>query len=198
MYPLKLYQTLQDRDNPQEIEDYGPYICNWENTWLGDGYYFWDGHIELAHWWGRVHRHNKYIICEADAVYDTKCWDLYSRPDLRIEFQNIVAELEKQNIYKSHNTTIATYVEYLKDLGFFENKGYNSIRILGSNSVNIKNITTGITAWQLFFEKKLRIKSPGNFQFVQPVQFCLFKKSSLGLRNYKVVYPDHHREDYSN
>lgn len=46
-----LYQTVKNNGNKQSIETFGP-IYGKVDTWLGNGYYFWDGFIELAHWWG--------------------------------------------------------------------------------------------------------------------------------------------------
>lgn len=49
-----LYQTVEDRNNPSEIETEGPFLCVRNNAWLGRGYYFWDTFVELAHWWGNT------------------------------------------------------------------------------------------------------------------------------------------------
>lgn len=48
-----LFQAVKDLDNPDEIEQNGPFKCRREDAWLGEGYYFWDSFVELAHWWGR-------------------------------------------------------------------------------------------------------------------------------------------------
>ena len=48
-----LFQAIKDLDNPDEIEQNGPFKCRREDAWLGEGYYFWDSFVELAHWWGR-------------------------------------------------------------------------------------------------------------------------------------------------
>lgn len=48
-----IYQTLEDKDNDEEIERHGPYFCSVyeidgspkkgsKEPWLGGGYYFWD------------------------------------------------------------------------------------------------------------------------------------------------------------
>ena len=74
-----LYQTLENRKNPEIIEKNGPFLCNWENTWLGDGYYFWDSFINNAHWWGKEARKYKdgYIICKSICDYNSiDCFDL--------------------------------------------------------------------------------------------------------------------------
>lgn len=60
-----IYQTLEDKDNDEEIERHGPYFCSVyeidgspkkgsKEPWLGGGYYFWDTRINDAHWWGRT------------------------------------------------------------------------------------------------------------------------------------------------
>ena len=43
----KIFQTLEDRNNPDEVESQGPFICT-NNPWLGKGYYFWDTFLDLA------------------------------------------------------------------------------------------------------------------------------------------------------
>ena len=37
-----IYQTVEDRGNPDYVEQHGPFICTNKNAWLGEGYYFWD------------------------------------------------------------------------------------------------------------------------------------------------------------
>ena len=59
----KIFQTLEDRNNPDEVESQGPFICT-NNPWLGKGYYFWDTFLDLAHWWGKQVHSGNYIICQ--------------------------------------------------------------------------------------------------------------------------------------
>ena len=40
MKPRKAYQTLENRNNPDKIEEQGPFLCSHKNAWLGKGYYF--------------------------------------------------------------------------------------------------------------------------------------------------------------
>jgi len=62
----KIYQTLEDRNNPDVVENQGPFLCNRKDVWLGIGYYFWDSFIENAHWWGKEGaRYKNYFICES-------------------------------------------------------------------------------------------------------------------------------------
>ena len=66
-----LYQTLDDNDNADYVEQNAPFPCDRKNSWLGTGYYFWDTFIENAHWWGEVNYKNSYIICKAVCDFDT-------------------------------------------------------------------------------------------------------------------------------
>ena len=49
-----IYQTLENRDNADEVERDGPFLCNRKNAWLGTGYYFGDTFVELAGGGGRA------------------------------------------------------------------------------------------------------------------------------------------------
>lgn len=53
-----IFQTLEDRDNPDKVEQHGPYQSEMSH-WLGKGYYFWDRNITRAHWWGRKAKFHK-------------------------------------------------------------------------------------------------------------------------------------------
>lgn len=44
-------------------------VCDKKNRkepFLGEGYYFWDDNISVAHWWGQTHYDGKYAIVEYD------------------------------------------------------------------------------------------------------------------------------------
>lgn len=54
-----IYQTLEDRQNYDDVEEHGPYFCcardangipknGVKEPWLGEGYYFWDTRIADA------------------------------------------------------------------------------------------------------------------------------------------------------
>ncbi len=87
MKTTDIYQTLEDRQNDEEVEDHGPYFCperypngilkkGTKEPWLGEGYYFWDTRIADAKWWGdTVYSRNGYIICKT--TYDQNSPLLY-------------------------------------------------------------------------------------------------------------------------
>ena len=73
-----LYQTLENRGNYEQNEKDGPYDCSWDNTWLGEGYYYWYHHIKLAHWRGNRYQRKGYVIFKSICNELTKCWDLHA------------------------------------------------------------------------------------------------------------------------
>ncbi len=188
-----VYQTLEDRDTDlDKLESNGPYQCRTENTWLGDGYYFWDTFVENAHWWGKEVRQyqNGYIICKAICDFnDVECLDLQGNMEHLKQFKDSF-ELSKSVGKVNSNTTVKMFLEFLKG----ENKTFNftAIRVNGVKSKNI-NSTYSLN---LFFEKKQEQFKSQYFEFIPAVQICFFSKSSLNLRNYKIFYPAEYTDGY--
>lgn len=72
-------------------------------TYLGDGYYFWDNNIGKAHWWGKTHYQNQgYNILEYDLnIEDDKFLDLVgSREDL-IRFKRLFEKFKEKSPQKA-------------------------------------------------------------------------------------------------
>lgn len=63
--PKVLYHTIRKGLVVAASVKNAPYRCA-TNPWLGEGYYFWDSFIELAHWWGETHCRGQYAIMAAD------------------------------------------------------------------------------------------------------------------------------------
>lgn len=179
-----VYQTLENRGTHlRELEANGPYPCNWENSWLGDGYYFWDTFIENAHWWGdKVRKFSKgYIICEATCYFnDSECLDLHGNLEQLKQFKEAFT-LAKKNKLVDDNTTIKNFLAKLRgELESFQK--YTAIRI---NAIKSKNYTS-IYSINLLFEK-----DRNQFMEVIPaIQICFYNKNSLGLNNYRIVFPE--------
>lgn len=110
MKTTDIYQTLEDRQNDEEVEDHGPYFCSeryangilksgTKEPWLGEGYYFWDTRIADARWWGDiVYSRKGYIICKT--TYDQNSPLLYDLVgDIR-QFDEFIdcAELIKKKL----------------------------------------------------------------------------------------------------
>lgn len=181
-----IYQTLENRDNPDEIEENGPYKCNWSNTWLGDGYYFWDTFIENAHWWGDVHRKGNYIICEAHFDYlETTCLDLVGNTDHMTEFSAWVNLMKGEGLI-DENTTVARVIQHLDNvLDIFQ---YKAIRVYGINS----------QSQQYWANYGLKFEADKAYflHYKPAIQICIFNCKEVNLRNLRVVYPVEYMQDY--
>lgn len=183
---MTLYQTVEDRDNPDYIEVNAPFICETKNAWLGRGYYFWDTHVENAHWWGNVHYNRKYVIVEYDCDFyaTNKCFDLQGNMEHLKYFYEVIAFLKKQGLHTS-TTTVAKVIEYLKDKTDFSLL-YDAIRVYGHLSKKDNNTISFEIGKKYYLE------------LMPAVQLCLFKKTSLNLSEGNIIYPDYYTSDYSN
>lgn len=197
-----LYQTLENQGNYEQNEVEGPYSCSWENTWLGEGFYYWYHHIHLAHWWGSSHRFKKkgYVIYESVCKNISKCWDLHlgEGQDIFLHWLTKMNENELLN----ENTSVAQVIEFVKNE--FPNFDYEGIRILGIDSIGQKKIDS-MGFVRLKFEFPDSNQNPNNQKYkayydpIPAVQVCLFQKNGLGRVGYKLVFPEHltkeNRED---
>jgi len=181
-----LFQTLEDRDNPEYIESNGPFDCNWPNTWLGSGYYFWDTFVKNAHWWGSVRynvRDKNYVICQAECSFDEDtCFDLAGNTKHLMFFSEVVDFMEEKGLLDRKKHTVSRVINYLRDNIDFK---YEAIRVYGVNSISQRQQDY---LSQMKFEKN---KSQ-YLDFNPPFQFCIFKKTGLKLKNYKIIFPDHY------
>jgi hypothetical protein len=186
----KVYQTLEDRQTDlDKIESNGPYACRWENSWLGDGYYFWDTFIENAHWWGTEGRkyRNGYIICQAECDFnDTECLYLHGNMEHLKMFKDTY-EFFKNRGFVDKQTTVKMFLEFLKK----ENESFKKFTAIRVNGMKSKRFDSPYSL-NLFFENK----KDQYFESIPAVQICFFTKTSLNLKNYKIVYPDEYNSDY--
>ncbi len=175
---MLIYQTLEDRENAFEIERDGPFRCRRNDAWLGEGYYFWDSHKTLGHWWGKItYGKNKYVICESTCILDQDCWDLHGEGKHRKEFKEAAIELSKS--HTKNDPTVPEIIEFLKRKRFFT---YQAIRIFGINSMNRKDEYSN----RVIFHHKL----PGYFDLNPTIQICLFRRDVCSFNGYKIVYPE--------
>lgn len=178
-----VYQTLDNRA-PEKIESEGPFPCYWENTWLGDGYYFWDTFIENAHFWGTTARgkayKNGYIICEAKCDFNThECLDLHGDLEKLKDLKELF-ELYKSVGKSDKKITVKEFLALLKG-EFPEEFAFTAIR---ANGINSKSSASAFTLNVLFEKGKQQY-----FEMIPAVQICFFTKHSMNLREFKIVFP---------
>lgn len=179
-----LYQTVEDRDNPEHIKSNSPFLCNRKDAWLGKGYYFWDTLIENAHWWGKtVYKNNDYVVLKflCDSI-NIKCFDLHGNLE-HLSYFNEVADILKKEGLVNKDTTVAWMMQYLKQKTDLENR-YDGIRIYGHYS------RSGHQTFKMFFKRDRNSKQ--YLELAPPVQLCLFRKDSFNLQPGVIVYPSHY------
>ncbi len=184
-----VYQTLENRGNPDEIEGHGPYVCRWENSWLGDGYYFWDTFIDNAHWWGINGRAYKkgYIICKAECDFnDVECCDLVGNTEHISWFHGCFELMLKKGI-ANETTTVRRLIEYLKNV--LKTFSFDAIRVHGIRSKDVNSEYH----FQMSFED---VRRPQYLDLMPAIQICFYRKTSLNLRNYLIVFPYDYVNDY--
>jgi hypothetical protein len=182
---MRLYHTVEDRDNPDDIESNAPFICKRKNAWLGEGYYFWDTLIENAHWWGQSQYKGNYVIVEYHCdSYTTsgKCFDLHGNMEHLRDFNATVEFLKSKGL---QTTTVAKVIEYLKGKTDFASV-FEAIRAYGHFSKSNNNITS------IPFETEKK----HYLELTPAVQICLFRKNSLNLSTGKIIHPSHYNPDY--
>lgn len=186
----KIYQTLENRNNPDEVEEAGPFKCRRETAWLGHGYYFWESFIDNAHWWGDECNNypNGYIICEAEYDFDEDlCFNLIDNPKHIRMLYNAIGAMQRENLYTEGETTVARIIHYLRNtLKIFT---YQATRVNGVKSRSKSSEYSRIAIFKVrAYDKYLDL--------IPTIQVCFYEKKVLNLRNYRIVYPDEYVEGY--
>ncbi len=171
-----LYQTIQNKGTYESIERMGPIYGRYD-TWLGPGYYFWEGAIELAHWWGHVHCRNNYIICEAIADFEqSEMFDLFGNTaDFRL-FRQILDKL--QDVFSYQEVTVSAVLNIMRKRTTFP---YTVIR------ARSEHIIPGGS------KIKFVENDPHILVTLPAVQICFANRAPI--KNYHVIYPQPISED---
>ena len=176
MFKTVGHQTLEFRNNTDDVEKNGPFpVENVSTSFLGSGYYFWDNHIELAHWWGDWRIKKQYIIGECEiGVERNDFFDLVGSRDDQINLQNIIDKLNLKDL------SIGEIIEVLKGMeknvtGIFP---YKAIRAV-DNSIKLS-----------FSQEKYLFQSDkASFSILSPMyMICLLDKKELLLSPFKVIF----------
>lgn len=200
---FEVFQTLEDRnDDIETIEKIGPIkafdtcpaageeTSNRRDTWLGEGYYFWETDQEHAHWWGKiVKRHDYksgYIICKA--LYDfspENCFDLFGNTKHKKVFRGFYENMQKQGLGNQKTIAKEVFSFMRKNMKQFEK--FKAIRVETAYINNSKNET--YTMRVPFYSGAPNNSSVANLEAISRVQICFFELDSFNLRNFTKVYP---------
>nr|DAN18518.1 MAG TPA: hypothetical protein [Bacteriophage sp.] len=180
-----LFQTLANKDNPDEVENQGPFPCKKE-PWLGRGYYFWDTFKELAHWWGKVGYHGNYFICEC---YCNDCsseiFDLVGNTSHILEFKKYAQAI--QEIYPEQKLTVPFIIEHMKKRSKFI---YRAIR---ANPIGCTNGDEYLKTQRMYFIRK----NSAYLDMTPPIQICIIDKSFVNNNSFKIIYPEEYCTNYT-
>jgi hypothetical protein len=173
MITSRLYQTVENRENPDEVESRAPFKCTKYRAWLGEGYYFWDTFDQYAHRWGEEVYQGNYFICEVICKYwSHDVLDLVGNTTQIYDFGEITKVLEKEY---HREVTVPFVINYLQTKTSF---GYKMIR------AHSENAFSRIEPLRLRFVEDN--KSTLNLRPI--IQCCVIDKSIL-LLPVKIVYP---------
>lgn len=175
-----LYQTLEDRNNPDEVEQHGPYKCTRSDAWLGHGYYFWHHFIGFAHRWGKVTYSVNYMICSQTGFIfgNPEVLDLVGDLEMIDAVDKYAATLKKK--YNQQSMVVRTVLEHMKRIGVMSD--YKAVRIEGRESMMG---SYNPRSHRLFFKRG----DDFYFEMKPPVQVCVYDKSILD-DDFRVIYPD--------
>ena len=167
-----LYQTVANKDK-DNIQDMAPFKCTRDDAWLGDGYYFWDTFIELAHQWGICAHKNNYIICQTHIkCHAEEILDLVGNTIQIKDLRDITLQLEK-TYHK--RLTVPFIMQYLRKRLVFP---YKAIRIQSQNNFSQLNAQYK----RLFIDGRREY-----FNMCPIIQYCVIDITILELP-VKVVY----------
>lgn len=172
------YQTLEDRDNIDEIETDGPYICTRRDAWLGTGYYFWDSNMDWAISWGEnsyLRFQKEYVIGRCWIDLSQKCFDLLGNVAHQLELKEVIEVMKNSGkIRQGQRLIMPNIIEFLKRNEIFP---YKSIRI-GDNNETI----------QIHFNDQKRKRE---YMLInQRVQICVIERKDVILQPFDVIYPE--------
>lgn len=168
-----LFQTRKNTGNPLKIENGGPYKCVREDAWLGQGYYFWDTFVELAHKWGKTAYNNNYIICKSSCSDDNMSlvYDLYDPQTLK-DLKNITIKIQTK-MSNDRKLYMKDIINLIKSRPCF--KKYKAIRARFDKSLTIQ-------------DNHIDVLKNTYLDLTPPIQWCIIDKSIL-FNNYKIIYP---------
>ena len=169
------YHTVEDRDNADQVESNGPFICVRNDAWLGTGYYFWDTRQHWAHDWGNkcyVSKQKGYIVCEAQIRLDERIFDLFGDVMHQEEFAAVFDELDKQ-FPPGKDLFVRHVINYLKKIGAFP---YDGIRA-ADEPKDVLSVEFGGRRNEKMFVG-------------QRVQICLINKNNIVLPTFRIIFPE--------
>lgn len=164
-----LYQTVSAVGGIDGILQNGPILCK-EKPWFCEGYYFWDGNMVRATWWGKTHYFDNYIVCEAWAnIEDSLFLDLGGSNHDDINLFNYLSK----PVFEEYgdNLTMPFIFNCLKDMGNFP---FEAVRVRVEGDA--------------LSDEKIGISNRHSYAFYNSspdIQICIYNRDLI--RDYHVI-----------
>lgn len=177
LFKTIVHQTVQNKGGIPKIEAEGPFPAeDWTLTYLGNGCYFWDNHLELAKWWGSRHCKNNYVICRGEFEAQEEVFlDLVGSRASQIQLNDLINKLDITHL------SMCAIIETLKELNSQE--GYEGI--FPYEAIRAVDLFKGT-----FEQEKYKFSDNKNgYTLLNPMYIiCLINKNSLLLKSYKAIF----------
>lgn len=164
-----LLQTISDKGNPDYVNKNGPFPST-KSHWLGKGYYFWDGLLSRAYWWGERHCGGNYMICRAWAELDEGAYlDLAGNMKQLEEFKSLYDIIKR--MHPKREITVSFVIAKLRKDKLFPYQAVRSLSNECGGDVAVRFVDT--------HDSYLNV-SP-------PMQICVYSYNRV--HDYHVIYP---------
>lgn len=187
------YHTCDDTEDIDKIERGAPFRSKWKKVvdpknppkqpFLSEGFYFWEEDLDSAHWWGRTHCHNKYVVFRYKiSVESARFLDLIgSIPDKRqfLKMTEMALSGGLSGYSNAKNMPVGEVLAFIRAL-LKDRFPYDGVRAMdnersqGGGKINYRPFAT--------WSNKGTADNP---QFI----LCLFKFSEQTLQERTVLYP---------
>lgn len=171
MKEVPIFQAVAKVGDPLERESLGPISCE-ENPWLGNGYYFWDGFLGNAEWWGKTHYKGNYMIFTSSYdAHSDELFDLIGNPEHMECFRVFASTLKKR--LGCSSLKVSLVLEMMKKEGLFP---FSAVKAEGRNK-------SGSRSNFLFFDDQ-------GMYYLQPVpkiQLCIINFEHFHIADYKFL-----------
>lgn len=180
---FKIYQTLEQRYNHNDVEENGPFPCKHDVSWAYQGYYFWEHHIELGKFWGDTiykSKNKEYIVCESEyELNEDLCYNYEGNPFLRDEFfESISALIESGALRETDN--LHKIIKYMKQTEIIL---HDAFRFVGDPTMARQN--------EYYDGLLIRAKPKGmnvELRRIREVQIVFFDKFACNRSGFDIVY----------
>lgn len=176
---VECYQTLEDRGNPEEVAQNGPFRCDRSDVWLGVGYYFWDTNIRWAHDWGKGYKlkQKSYLIGQVSILCDDTIFDLFGNVAHLMAFEKAYEFILSRRLSLSPPYTepllVREVIRFLQKTNTFP---YNGIRASDEpKNGSVVHFNSG---------------RPEVLVITRRVQICLTSKNNIVSHPFRIIFPD--------